>query len=45
MEFVIKQVVNGFVVTSVDIGEEYIFTKEYQVIRFLKEQFKGKETT
>jgi len=41
MEFVIKKVSNGFIVSSVDLGDEFIFTKEYQVIRFLKDQFKN----
>jgi hypothetical protein len=39
----IKQVQNGFIVTvqTEDYdGVEYVFPKEYQVIKFLKEQFK-----
>lgn len=40
----IKQVANGFLVTVIDSGDsydnkEYVFTKEYQVIKFLKEYF------
>jgi hypothetical protein len=42
----IKQVANGFLVTVVDSidsfeNKEYVFTKEYQVIKFLKEHFKS----
>jgi hypothetical protein len=40
-ELSVKTVQNGFIVTDVDLGEEYIFTKEFQVIRFLKERFKA----
>ena len=40
-ELSVKTVQNGFIVTDVDLGEEYIFTKEFQVIRFLKERFKS----
>jgi len=40
MEFVVKKVLNGFIVSSVDLGDEYIFTKEHQLIKFLREQFK-----
>ena len=42
----IKQVSNGFLVTIVDgidsfENKEFVFTKEYQVIKFLKETFKS----
>ena len=44
----IKQVSNGFLVTVIDgidsfENKEYVFTKEYQVIKFLKEHFKSEE--
>lgn len=45
-ELSIKMVKNGFIVSDIDLGDEYIFTKEFQVVRFLKERFKDvKETT
>jgi len=42
----IKQVANGFLVTVVDEfdssdNKEYVFVKEYQVIKFLKDKFKS----
>lgn len=42
----IKQVSNGFLVTIIDgvdsfENKEFVFTKEYQVIKFLKETFKS----
>jgi hypothetical protein len=42
----IKQVSNGFLVTVVDEfdssdNKEYVFVKEYQVIKFLKDRFKS----
>jgi len=44
-ELSVKTVQNGFIVTDVDLGEEYIFTKEFQVIRFMKERFKAVKGT
>jgi hypothetical protein len=42
----VKQVANGFLVTVIETGDsydnkEYVFTKEYQVIKFLKDHFKS----
>lgn len=38
----IKAVENGFVVSvNGDDYKEYIFTKQFQVIRFIKDYFKG----
>lgn len=39
----IKQVQNGFVVVIIDDVEqrEYVFAKQQQVFKFLKDEFKG----
>lgn len=49
MEYNVKHVDNGFVVRvdgedPVDgyVEKELVFTKEYQVLRFLKDEFKKK---
>tara|TARA_R110000772_G_scaffold71813_3_gene157155 strand:+ start:622 stop:759 length:138 start_codon:yes stop_codon:yes gene_type:complete len=38
-EFLIKRVKNGFIVTDVDLNEDFIFTRQHQVMKFLKERF------
>lgn len=43
MEYIVKQVKNGYVVEDASLGEEFVFTKQYQVIRFLKEKFAQEE--
>lgn len=39
MEYVVKQVKNGFVIEDTSLGEEFVFTRQHQVIKFLKEKF------